>query len=148
VTFEALPDDELTDRWEASTLGGSGIGDLDHVRIAWVLARRHGREQAEKRLVGGTRRNSAFYGVPERFDEALRRKWAIAVADAFESDPRSSRHRSPPRRHPEEAQAILAALALLSTDRKRNATFALAELLGRRGSEWPCETPITWAREA
>jgi hypothetical protein len=48
----------------------------------------------------------------------------------------------------EEAQAILAALALLSTDRKRNATLVLAELLGRRGSEWPCETPITWAREA
>jgi hypothetical protein len=48
----------------------------------------------------------------------------------------------------EEAQAVLAALALLSGDRKRNAAFALAELLSRRGLERPCETLVAWAREA
>jgi hypothetical protein len=42
----------------------------------------------------------------------------------------------------EEAQAVLAALALLVGDRKRNAAFALAELLSRRGLERPCETPV------
>jgi hypothetical protein len=48
----------------------------------------------------------------------------------------------------EEAQAVLAALALLAGDRKRDAAFALAELLSRRGLERPCETPVAWAREA
>jgi hypothetical protein len=46
----------------------------------------------------------------------------------------------------EEAQAVLAALVLLSGERKRNAAFALAELLSRRGLERPCETLVAWAR--
>jgi hypothetical protein len=48
----------------------------------------------------------------------------------------------------EEAQAVLAALVLMAGDRKRNAAFALAELLSRRGLERPCETLVAWAREA
>jgi hypothetical protein len=47
----------------------------------------------------------------------------------------------------EEAQAILAALVLLAGERKRNAAYALAELLSRRGLERPCETLVAWARE-
>jgi hypothetical protein len=49
----------------------------------------------------------------------------------------------------EEAQAVLAALVLLAGERKRNAAFALAELLSRRGLlERPCETLVAWARSA
>jgi len=48
----------------------------------------------------------------------------------------------------EEAQAVLAALALLAGERKRNAAYALAELLSRRGLERPCEALVAWAREA
>jgi hypothetical protein len=33
-------------------------------------------------------------------------------------------------------------------ERKRNAAFALAELVSRRGLERPCETLVAWAREA
>jgi hypothetical protein len=47
----------------------------------------------------------------------------------------------------EEAQAVLAALVLLAGARKRNAAFALAELLSRRGLERPCEALVAWARE-
>jgi hypothetical protein len=47
----------------------------------------------------------------------------------------------------EEAQAILAALALMAGGRKSNAAFALADLLSRRGLERPCETLVAWARE-
>jgi hypothetical protein len=43
---------------------------------------------------------------------------------------------------------VLAALALLASERKWNAAFALAELLGQRGMERPCETLVAWAREA
>jgi hypothetical protein len=46
------------------------------------------------------------------------------------------------------AQAVLAALALLSGKRKQNAAFALAELLSRRGLERPREALAVWAREA
>jgi hypothetical protein len=46
----------------------------------------------------------------------------------------------------EEAQAVLAGLALLAGDRKRSAGFALAELLSRRGLERSCEALVAWAR--
>jgi hypothetical protein len=46
----------------------------------------------------------------------------------------------------EEAQAILAALAVMAGERKGNAAYALAELLSRRGLERPCETLVAWAR--
>jgi hypothetical protein len=45
-----------------------------------------------------------------------------------------------------EGQAVLAALAALAGTRKRNAAFALADLLSRRGLERPCETLVAWAR--
>ena len=47
----------------------------------------------------------------------------------------------------EEAQAILAALVLMASERKGNAAFALADLLSRRGLERPCETLVAWARK-
>jgi hypothetical protein len=46
------------------------------------------------------------------------------------------------------AQAILAALVLMAGERKGKAAFALAELLGRRGLERPCEVLVAWGREA
>jgi hypothetical protein len=46
----------------------------------------------------------------------------------------------------EEAQAVLAALVLLAGDRKRNAAYALAELLSQRALERPCETLVAWRR--
>ena len=45
----------------------------------------------------------------------------------------------------EEAQAILAALAVMAGERKGNAAYALAELLSRRGLERPCEALVAWA---
>ena len=81
-----LSDDELADRWETLTLGGTGVSHLEHVRVAWVLVGRHGAAEAEQRLVDGTRRGCDHYGCPEKFDEALTRRWAQAVAAAWRSD--------------------------------------------------------------
>lgn len=80
-----LDDDELADRWESQQLGGSGVSHVDHVRVAWVLHRRHGALEAEERLVEGTRRGCDHYGVPEKFDEQLTRRWARAVSAAADS---------------------------------------------------------------
>jgi len=97
----SLSDDALTDRWEGQTLGGSGIEHLDHVRVAWVLHRRHGRRSAEERLVTGTRLSCEQYGVPEKFDEALTRRWARAVSDAAEEAPLDETFRELLARRPE-----------------------------------------------
>lgn len=85
-----ISDDELADLWEAQALGGTGVSHLDHVRVAWVLVRRHGAEEAEERLVAGTRKGCDHYGVPEKFDEDLTRRWARAIADAAMTSPAGS----------------------------------------------------------
>jgi hypothetical protein len=48
----------------------------------------------------------------------------------------------------QEAQAVLAALALMAGERKGNAAFALADLLSLRGRDRLRETLVAWAREA
>ena len=82
-----LPDDDLTDRWERQQLGGFGVSHVDHVRVAWVLHQRHGASEAEQRLVEGTRQGCDHYGVPEKFDEDLTRRWARAVSEAAGAGP-------------------------------------------------------------
>jgi hypothetical protein len=100
-----FPDDELTDRWEAQRLGGTGVSHIDHVRLAWVLVRRHGAAEAEERLVEGTRRGCEHYGVPEKFDEGLTRRWAIAISDAVTEVPDALSFEDFIARHPELRQA-------------------------------------------
>jgi hypothetical protein len=77
-----LSDKELADRWESQDLGGTGVSHIDHVRVGWVLHRRHGAAEAEERLVEGTRKGCDHYGVPEKFDEHLTRMWARAISEA------------------------------------------------------------------
>lgn len=76
-------DERLADRWEACTLGRSITHD-EHVRIARVLVRRHGRGEAARRLVAGTRANCEAMQAADRFDEELTQRWSDRVADAIE----------------------------------------------------------------
>lgn len=77
-----LEDEQLAARWERGL--GRPVSHGEHVRIARVLVLRHGREEAERRLLAGTRLNCALEGVPERFDAALTSRWARAIADALD----------------------------------------------------------------
>jgi hypothetical protein len=84
-----LSDEELADRWQSQELGGSGVSHVDHVRVGWVLHRRHGALEAEERLVEGTREGCEHYGVSDKFDEHLTRLWARAIAEAVGDAPQS-----------------------------------------------------------
>jgi hypothetical protein len=83
-----MTDEELTDAWEAGIVlhDGVGVNHLEHLRIAWVLHRRHGREEARRRLLSGTEQACAVHGCPEKFDPALTERWAAVIADATERD--------------------------------------------------------------
>ena len=74
-------DERLTDAWLACALG-RGIGHEEHLRIAFVLLRRHDRPEALRLIADGTRRNCVALGVAERYDAALTRRWGEALADA------------------------------------------------------------------
>ncbi len=79
-----MTDERLTDRWEACALERS-ISHEEHVCIARVLIRRHGREEAIRRLLRGTRANCDVMKGPERFDEELTERWGLRIADAVEA---------------------------------------------------------------
>jgi hypothetical protein len=70
------------------------VSHIDHVRVAWVLHGRHGPVEAEERLVEGTRKGCDYYGVPEKFDEHLTRRWARPVSDAVADAPESESSRT------------------------------------------------------
>ena len=81
-----MTDEELTDAWQAGKLFPGGITHEQHLRIAWVLHRRHGAGRAQDLLVSGTRRACDVHGCPEKFDEGLTRRWSRAVAEAVGRD--------------------------------------------------------------
>ena len=79
-----VTDDQLTDAWEAGTVFPGGISHLQHLRIAWILHRRHGPQRAMARLLDGTKRACDVHGSPEKFDAALTQRWAQAIAEAID----------------------------------------------------------------
>lgn len=81
-----MTDDELTDAWQAGRVFPGGITHEQHLRVAWVLHRRHGSERAEELLVLGTRRACEVHGCPEKFDAALTRRWSRAFGEAARRD--------------------------------------------------------------
>jgi len=84
VATVPMTDDELTDAWEAGALFEGGVSHWDHLRIAWVLHRRDGPDEAARRLLRGTKRACEVHGCPERFDATLTARWARPIAKAAE----------------------------------------------------------------
>src|SRR5665809_10095 len=57
----------------------------EHLRIARILVRRHGRNEGTNRLVEGTRCNCEVLDASERFDEVLTERWSARIADSVEA---------------------------------------------------------------
>lgn len=78
-----VTDDELTNLWEAGRIFDGGITHEQHLRIAWILHKRHGAAKAKARLLSGTKHACERHGCPEKFDPELTDRWADAVADGI-----------------------------------------------------------------
>ena len=81
-----VTDDELADAWEAGVVFPGGVSHLQHLRIAWVLHRRHGPDEARRRLLSGTKRACEVHRCPDKFDASLTDRWSRAIAEAGERD--------------------------------------------------------------
>ena len=77
-----MTDDELTDGWEAVL--GRAVTHEQHLRIAYTLIRRHGRDEARRRLLAGTLANCEAMDAAERFDTDLTVRWSDHVASCVE----------------------------------------------------------------
>lgn len=79
-----LDDQRLADQWELCALGRS-VAHEEHLRIARVLVRRHGRDEAGRRLVEATRANCQAMDAADRFDEPLAVRWSDLIASVVEA---------------------------------------------------------------
>jgi hypothetical protein len=102
-------DDEIADAWEAGRVFEGGVSHEQHVRIAWVLHRRHGREEAMVRLLKGTERACRVHGCPEKFDPALTARWANEIAERADRDGMAGSADEFIARHPELLRVDLVA---------------------------------------
>jgi N-formylglutamate deformylase len=74
-----MTDDELIAGFEAGTIPPGTFGHREHVRLAWLYVRRHGRAGAERRLLTGLRAFAAAAGKPDKFDAALTLAWVSRI---------------------------------------------------------------------
>jgi hypothetical protein len=74
-----MSDDELVRGFEGDGFAPGAFRHAEHVRLTWILLARHGRADAERRLLTGLRALAARAGKPEKFDEALTRAWLAEI---------------------------------------------------------------------
>ena len=71
--------DELIAGFEAGTIPPAAFGHREHVRLAWLYLRRHGRAGAEHRLLAGLRAFAAAAGKPDKFNAPLTLAWVARI---------------------------------------------------------------------
>ena len=74
--------DELIAGFEAGTIAPGAFGHREHLRLTWLYLQRHGRPDAERRLLAGLRAFAAAAGKPDKFDAALTLAWVARVDTA------------------------------------------------------------------
>ena len=62
--------DELIAGFEGGTIAPGAFGHREHLRLAWLYLQRHGRPEAERRLLDGLRALAARGGQPDKFNAA------------------------------------------------------------------------------
>lgn len=72
---------DLVDAFEAGTIEGADFPHEHHVRVAWGLARRYGREEGLRRMSAGVRAMGARAGRPEAYHHTMTRAWFELIAD-------------------------------------------------------------------
>ena len=74
--------EELIAGFEAGTIAPGAFGHREHLRLAWLYLQRHGRPDAERRLLAGLRAFAAAADKPDKFDAELTLAWVARVDTA------------------------------------------------------------------
>ncbi|HWV86349.1 MAG TPA: hypothetical protein VNZ62_12955 [Capillimicrobium sp.] len=82
-----MTDAELLRAFAAGTLPPVGFDHREHVRVAWLLLRRHGRDEAGRRMAADLRAITGAAGVPDKFDATLTEAWCDRIAAAIARRP-------------------------------------------------------------
>jgi hypothetical protein len=74
-----MTDDEFVTAFLSGSLPNSQFHHRDHLRLAWVLVRLTGEEQAMKRVTSGIRYFATQHGQAEKYHETMTRFWVLPV---------------------------------------------------------------------
>jgi hypothetical protein len=89
--YRAWVDDEaFLDAFERGALRTHGFGHRDHLRMAWLYARRFGPDEALRRAETGLRRLAASSGHPQRYSATRTAVWMSLVAHHLRQAPHLS----------------------------------------------------------
>jgi hypothetical protein len=77
-----MTDDELLARFETGAIDPGAFRHRDHLRVAWVCLRRHGRRDTERRLLAALQALAARAGKPDKFSAPLTLAWVARIASA------------------------------------------------------------------
>jgi 2'-5' RNA ligase len=81
--------EELVDAFEAGVIANDGFPHEKHVKVAWGLVRRYGREEGYARLARGIRGIASQAGRPQVFHVTITRAWfeLISMVDDLADHP-------------------------------------------------------------
>ena len=82
MELESLEAEALVDSFEAGAIDNTDFPHRRHVQVAWLLAKRYGREDGLQRMSAGIRAIAGRAGRPEAYHETITRAWFELVADA------------------------------------------------------------------
>jgi hypothetical protein len=74
-----MNDSEFIDAFESGSLPPAEFRHRDHVRLTWLYLQRHGRHEAERRLIEGLRAFALRAGKPGKFDGPLTIAWVEII---------------------------------------------------------------------
>ncbi|HEY2014387.1 MAG TPA: hypothetical protein VGH38_12845 [Bryobacteraceae bacterium] len=77
-----LTDEEFIAELENCRLPNESFRHRDHLRLAWIYLRRHGKIGAPSRIAQSIRRYATHHGKPERYHETITQAWLVLMSDA------------------------------------------------------------------
>lgn len=82
-----LSDDDFLRAFFSAELANSSFHHRDHLRLAWLVVRRHGLGEAETKVAEGIQHFAAANGHAARYHDTMTRFWVRVVAHAVSDRP-------------------------------------------------------------
>lgn len=82
-----LPDDDFLRAFFSAELSNMDFHHRDHLRLTWLMVRRHGPTEAEAAVTAGIQSFAAANGHTARYHDTMTRFWVRLVAHAIANRP-------------------------------------------------------------
>lgn len=82
-----MTDNDFVTAFLTGSLPPTQFHHRDHLRLAWVLVRLTGEDEATRRITSGIRYFATMHGQAEKYHETMTRFWVRIVAHAVAAQP-------------------------------------------------------------